>query len=202
MSASPKRPRRIEPTPIDSGAVENLRYIRSTIEAAIPSRASPAKAASRWASPRSPRSASNRSRNSHRIGSALGRRRDRRLRIGAVVHGAEGARPGLELAACRRAAVLHDAGARLPRRRHPHRGARRQRRPRAHHGHVAAALRHRPRGVRPVRDPAVFTAGLAFMALGTATLWLPPGSVHIVLALGFGGIHLVLGDDDREAHGG
>ena len=34
MSASPKRPRRIEPTPIDSGALENLRYIRSTIEAA------------------------------------------------------------------------------------------------------------------------------------------------------------------------
>ena len=34
MSASPNRPRRIEPTPIDSGAVENLRYIRSTIEAA------------------------------------------------------------------------------------------------------------------------------------------------------------------------
>ena len=34
MSASPNRPRRTEPTPIDSGAVENLRYIRSTIEAA------------------------------------------------------------------------------------------------------------------------------------------------------------------------
>ena len=34
MSASPKRPPRLEPTPIDSGAVEHLRYIRSTIEAA------------------------------------------------------------------------------------------------------------------------------------------------------------------------
>src|SRR5690349_17997938 len=34
MSASPKRPQRFEPTPIDSGALENLRYIRSTIEAA------------------------------------------------------------------------------------------------------------------------------------------------------------------------
>jgi len=33
MSASPKRPRPA-PTPIDSGAVEHLRYIRSTIEAA------------------------------------------------------------------------------------------------------------------------------------------------------------------------
>ena len=34
MSAAPKRPSRIDPTPIDFGAVENLRYIRSTIEAA------------------------------------------------------------------------------------------------------------------------------------------------------------------------
>src|ERR687897_697372 len=34
MSASSNRPRPIEPTPIDFGAVENLRYIRSTIEAA------------------------------------------------------------------------------------------------------------------------------------------------------------------------
>jgi hypothetical protein len=34
MSASPNRPQRPEPTPIDSGALENLRYIRSTIEAA------------------------------------------------------------------------------------------------------------------------------------------------------------------------
>ena len=34
MSASPNRPRKTEPTPIDAGAVENLRYIRSTIEAA------------------------------------------------------------------------------------------------------------------------------------------------------------------------
>jgi hypothetical protein len=34
MNPSPKGPRRVEPTPIDSGALENLRYIRSTIEAA------------------------------------------------------------------------------------------------------------------------------------------------------------------------
>ena len=34
MNPSPHRPRRVEPTPIDSGALENLRYIRSTIEAA------------------------------------------------------------------------------------------------------------------------------------------------------------------------
>jgi hypothetical protein len=49
---------------------------------------------------------------------------------------------------------------------------------------------------------AVFTAGLAFMALGTATLWLPPGSAHIVLALGFGGIHLALGTNIVRHHGG
>ena len=50
--------------------------------------------------------------------------------------------------------------------------------------------------------PAVFTAGLAFMALGTATLWLPPGSAHVVLALGFGGIHLALGTTIVRHHGG
>jgi hypothetical protein len=49
---------------------------------------------------------------------------------------------------------------------------------------------------------AVSTAGLAFMALGTATLWLPPGSAHIVLALGFGGIHLALGMTIVRHHGG
>jgi hypothetical protein len=50
--------------------------------------------------------------------------------------------------------------------------------------------------------PAVFTAGIAFMALGTATLWLPPGSAHIVLALGFGGIHIALGANIAKRHGG
>jgi hypothetical protein len=50
--------------------------------------------------------------------------------------------------------------------------------------------------------PAVFTAGVAFMALGTATLWLPPGSSHVVLALGFGGIHLALGAVIVRHHGG
>jgi hypothetical protein len=50
--------------------------------------------------------------------------------------------------------------------------------------------------------PAVFTAGMAFMALGTAALWLPPGSAHIVLALGFGGIHLALGVAIVRHHGG
>ena len=50
--------------------------------------------------------------------------------------------------------------------------------------------------------PAVFTAGMAFMGLGTATLWLPPGSAHVVLALGFGGIHLALGTTIVRHHGG
>jgi hypothetical protein len=50
--------------------------------------------------------------------------------------------------------------------------------------------------------PAVFTAGIAFMALGTATLWLPAGSAHIVLALGFGGIHIALGATIAKRHGG
>jgi hypothetical protein len=50
--------------------------------------------------------------------------------------------------------------------------------------------------------PAVFTAGIAFMGLGTATLWLPPGSAQIVLALGFGGIHLALGAVIARHHGG
>jgi hypothetical protein len=50
--------------------------------------------------------------------------------------------------------------------------------------------------------PAVFTAGLAFLGLGAATLWLPPGSAHIVLALGFGGIHLALGIAIVRHHGG
>ncbi len=49
---------------------------------------------------------------------------------------------------------------------------------------------------------AVFTAGAAFLALGAATLWLPPGSAHVVLALGFGGIHLALGATIMRHHGG
>jgi hypothetical protein len=50
--------------------------------------------------------------------------------------------------------------------------------------------------------PAVFTAGMAFMGLGAATLWLPPGSAQVVLALGFGGIHIVLGTTIARYHGG
>jgi hypothetical protein len=50
--------------------------------------------------------------------------------------------------------------------------------------------------------PVVFTAGLAFMALGTATLALPAGSAPTMLALGFGGIHIALGEVVRRNHGG
>jgi hypothetical protein len=49
---------------------------------------------------------------------------------------------------------------------------------------------------------AVLTAGVAFMALGTATLALPAGSGSTMLALGFGGIHIVLGEVVRRNHGG
>jgi hypothetical protein len=50
--------------------------------------------------------------------------------------------------------------------------------------------------------PVVFTAGLAFMALGTATLALPAGSAPTMLALGFGAVHIVLGEVVRRNHGG
>jgi hypothetical protein len=50
--------------------------------------------------------------------------------------------------------------------------------------------------------PVVFGAGLAFMGIGTATLWLPPGYAPLVLAVGFGGIHIVLGAIITRYHGG
>jgi hypothetical protein len=55
-------------------------------------------------------------------------------------------------------------------------------------------------GVYAIR--VVWTAGLGFMALGAATLALPPGSAPVMLALGFGGIHLILGEVVRRDHGG
>ncbi len=51
MSANQNRPREVGPTPIDSGAVENLQYIRRTIEAADTSLPCPARGVSRWVSP-------------------------------------------------------------------------------------------------------------------------------------------------------
>jgi hypothetical protein len=50
--------------------------------------------------------------------------------------------------------------------------------------------------------PVVGIAGIGFMALGTISLWLPAGSAPIVLALGFGGIHLALGALVIRNHGG
>jgi hypothetical protein len=49
---------------------------------------------------------------------------------------------------------------------------------------------------------AVVTAGIAFMALGGAALLLPSGSAPVMLALGFGGIHVVPGEIIRRNHGG
>jgi hypothetical protein len=50
--------------------------------------------------------------------------------------------------------------------------------------------------------PVVGIAGIGFMALGTIALWLPAGSAPIVLALGFGGIHIALGALVMRNHGG
>jgi hypothetical protein len=50
--------------------------------------------------------------------------------------------------------------------------------------------------------PAVLGAGIVFMALGTVALWLPPGLVSLALAVGFGGIHILLGAVIARYHGG
>lgn len=50
--------------------------------------------------------------------------------------------------------------------------------------------------------PAVLTAGLMFMGLGTVALGLPASWAPGVLALGFGGIHLALGVIILRKHGG
>lgn len=50
--------------------------------------------------------------------------------------------------------------------------------------------------------PVVGVAGVGFMALGAIGLWLPEGSAPIVLALGFGGIHIALGVLILRNHGG
>jgi len=55
-------------------------------------------------------------------------------------------------------------------------------------------------GVFAVR--VVWGAGLAFMLLGAATFLLPASLAPAMLALGFGGIHLVLGEIVRRRHGG
>src|SRR5215471_3137951 len=55
-------------------------------------------------------------------------------------------------------------------------------------------------GVFAIR--AVLIAGLAFMALGTVALGLPPSWSPIILALGFGGLHIALGVIIIKDHGG
>ncbi len=203
MSASSNRPRRIEPTPIDSGAVENLRYIRSTIEAAHTFTTVPGKGciamgitalaaigiesipqlAAHWLAVW--------------VGAAI-------VACGAALWFMEqkARAQGLSL---RRAVAKRFFMTLAP-------------------AFIAGAILTTALAGQVDRElvtgmwlllygaglaacglfaiPAVFTAGLAFMALGTATLWLPPGSAHIVLALGFGGIHLALGTTIVRHHGG
>ena len=50
--------------------------------------------------------------------------------------------------------------------------------------------------------PVVGVAGVGFMTLGAIGLWLPGGSAPMVLALGFGGIHIALGVLVLRNHGG
>jgi hypothetical protein len=203
MSASSNRPRRIEPTPIDSGAVENLRYIRSTIEAAhtfttVPGKGCIAMGITALAAvgiESIPQLAP------HWLG----------VWIGAAIVACGSALWFMEQKACAQGLSLRRAVARrffmtlAP-------------------AFLAGAILTAALAGQVDRElitgtwlllygtglaacglfaiPAVLTAGLAFMALGTATLWLPPGSAHIVLALGFGGIHLALGTTIVRHHGG
>lgn len=50
--------------------------------------------------------------------------------------------------------------------------------------------------------PIVLIAGLGFIGLGTVTLAAPPTWTTAMLALGFGGIHLILGTIIARNHGG
>jgi hypothetical protein len=50
--------------------------------------------------------------------------------------------------------------------------------------------------------PAVLAAGLAFMALGTVALGLPAAWSPAILGLGFGGLHIALGIVILRDHGG
>ncbi len=49
---------------------------------------------------------------------------------------------------------------------------------------------------------AVPAMGLSFMALGALTLALPTGAADVLMALGFGGLHLVFGALIARSHGG
>jgi hypothetical protein len=203
MSASPKRPHRIDPTPIDFGAVENLRYIRSTIEAAHTFTTVPGKGCI-----------------------AMGVTALAAVGIESIPPLTQhwlGIWVGAAIVACATALWFMEQKARaqgLSLRRAVAKRFFMTLAP----AFIAGAILTVALAGRVDRElvtgmwlllygtglaacglfaiPAVLTAGLAFMALGTATLWLPPGSAHIVLALGFGGIHLALGATIVRHHGG
>jgi hypothetical protein len=203
MSASPNRPHRFEPTPIDSGAVENLRYIRSTMEAAHTFTTVPGKGCI-----------------------AMGI-----TALAAVgLESIPALAPfwlqiwlGAAIVACGAALWFMEQKARaqgLSLRRAVARRFFMTLAPAFLSGAIltTALAGHVDREIITgmwlllygaglstcglFAVPAVFTAGLAFMGLGAATLWLPPGSAHIVLALGFGGVHLALGAAIARNHGG
>jgi hypothetical protein len=203
MSASPNRPRRVPPTSIDNGALENLRYIRSTIEAADTFTTVPGKGCVAMGI------------------TAL---------VAVGLESVPALEPhwlaiwvGAAMVACTSALFFMEQKARaqgLSLRRSVARRFFMTLAPAFLAGAIlTAALTGKidrelmtgmwlllygtgltACGVFSI--PAVFTAGIAFMGLGAATLWLPPGSAHVVLALGFGGIHLVLGTAIVRHHGG
>jgi hypothetical protein len=203
MSASPHRPRRIDPTPIDSGAVENLRYIRNTIEAADTFTTVPGKGciamgitalvgvglesipqlAPHWlaiwlgvAVVAFTAALVFMEQKAHAQGLSLRRAVARRFFMTLAPAFLTGAILTAALAGRVDRELITGMWLLL-------------------YGSGLAAC-----GLFAI--PAVFTAGIAFMGLGAATLWLPPGSAHVVLALGFGGIHLVLGTTIVRHHGG
>jgi hypothetical protein len=203
MSASPNRPHRLEPTPIDSGAVENLRYIRSTIEAAhtfttVPGKGCIAMGVTALA--------------------AVGLES-----IPALAPFWLEVWLGAAIVACGAALWFMEQKARaqgLSLRRAVARRFFMTLAPAFLSGAIltTALASHVDREIITgmwlllygaglsacglFAIPAVFTAGIAFMGLGAATLWLPPGSAHIVLALGCGGVHLALGATIVRHHGG
>lgn len=203
MSASPNRPRRLDPTPIDSGAVENLQYIRRTMEAAGTFTTVPGKgciamgitALAAVAAESYPPLAAHwlaiwvgaavlacalalwfMEKKAHAQGLSLRRSVARRFFMTLA--------PAFLAGAILTAALVDHVDRELI---------------------TGTWLLLYGTGLTACglfAVPAVFTAGVAFMALGAATLWLPPGSAHVVLALGFGGIHLALGAAIMRHHGG
>ena len=203
MSATPNRPRQVGPTPIDSGAVENLQYIRRTIEAAHTFTTVPGKgciamgitALAAVAAESYPPLTAHwlaiwvgaavvacalalyfMEQKAHAQGLSLRRAVARRFFMTLAPAFLSGAILTAALVGRVDRELITGAWLLL-------------------YGTGLTAC-----GLFAV--PAVFTAGVAFMALGTATLWLPAGSANVVLALGFGGIHLALGAAIVRRHGG